>query len=256
MNFLCYVFLSHLPYVEEETRFIDGKEQRCLIIPTESNQIKRGKQGNWLMILRLAEKDLNPRMQTHDIQLVYLSKKYIDEYRGNGIHDRTMRMGRVYAHDRTPSRKIDRTNRSADIMLEGAFKLSDIPKQMIFRNSENDKRYISGLTIKSLSSLSTVYTGTVCLDDIPSSMIVTNQETGKKYVNIRFKKLDLLDTYMNTHVLVITGADGSEIEIGRFKEWINTDGKQTPPSTATPEEIHNTGVNQRQTPQEIDGIKF
>lgn len=254
MTFLAYVFLSHLPLVMEETRVVEGKEQKCLIIPTETNQIKRGKQGNWMMILRLAEKDLNARMQTHDVQLMYLNEDYIKKYRANGIHDRTMRMGRVYVHDRTPSKKLDRTNDASDLLCDGVIILSDIPKDMIFRNDENDKRYVSNLTFKNLQNDNTIHTGFICIDDIPRQMILTDPQTGKKYVNVRFKKLDKLDTYMNTHILVATNKEGSEIEIGRFKEWSKIGGAPSNPSK-TEESQHNTTVVPR-IPQSIDGYRF
>lgn len=254
MDYLVYVFLSKLPLVLEETRYIEGREQKCLILPVESNQIKKGKQGNWLMILRLAECQLNARMQTHDVQLMYLSEDYIKKYQANGIRDRTMRMGRVYAHDRTPSKKIDRTNNASDLLCDGVIILSDIPKDMIFRNDQNDKRYVSNLTLKNIGNDSTIHTGSICIDDIPRQMILTNPETGKKYVNVRFKKLDKLDTYMNTHILVATNKEGSEIEIGRFKEWSKVGDTPSNPSN-TEESQHNTTVVPR-IPQSIDGYRF
>lgn len=256
MTYLAYLFLSHLPCVESETRFIDGREQVCLILPTESNQIKKGKQGNWMMILRLAERFPNAKQITHDVQLQYLLQSEVDKSYRLGYHDRTAHMGRVYVHDRTPERKIDRTNRSSDVCCDGIIILSDIPKDIIFRNAENDKRYLGKLTFKSTSDDSLIYTGSICVDDIPSQHIKTGPNTGKKYVNTRFKKLEKLDTYMNTHKLVIITDEGSEIEIGRFKEWQRTEGRTMAPPPVQPEDIHNTGVNQRQTPESIDGLKF
>lgn len=256
MNFLAYLFLSHLPYVETETRFIDGQEQVCLILPTESNQIKRGKQGNWMMMLRLAERPPNVKQITHDIQLPYLTEKALEKSRREGYHDRTAHMGRVYVHDRTPERKIDRTNRSSDICCDGIVILSDIPKNLIFRNAENAKRFLGNLTFKSNVDNGLIYTGSVCVDDIPPHHIKTDPNTGKKYVNTRFKKIEKLDTYMNTHKLVIITDEGSELEIGRFKEWQKTGGRTITPMPVRPEDIHDTGVNQRQAPESIDGLKF
>lgn len=47
--------MSHLPNVLSETRIIDGKEQTCLILPVDDNQIIKGKWGNWVMRLHLYE---------------------------------------------------------------------------------------------------------------------------------------------------------------------------------------------------------
>lgn len=226
----------------------------CLIIPTTTNQIKRGKQGNWLMMTRLAELPPNARMQTHDLQLSYLTEDELQKSLACGYHDRTAHLGRVYAHDRTPSKKIDRSNKSSDIRCDGVIVLSDIPKRLIFRNAENDKRYVESLTFKAYGDDSVIYTGAICIDDIPSGYILTDPGTGKKYVKTRFKKMKSLDTYMNTHHLVIAGPSGAEIEIGRFKEWSRTDIR--PIQDAQQKEEHDTTVTPRPTPKSIDGMRF
>lgn len=257
INYLAYIFLSHLPLVIEEKRVIDSKEETCLVLPVKENQIKKGRQGNWMFMCRLAELPPNEKMQTHDIQLSYLTEEDLQKSYDFGYHRRTAHMGRVYEHDRTPEKKIDRTNHATDIRCDGVIVLSDIPKSKIFANAENAKRYISGLTFKALQEDGIIYTGSICLDDIPRDDVQTQPDTGKKFVTVRFKKLERLDTYMNTHQLVIARNDGSEIEIGRFKEWKKEgyEPEQQQP-TQNPEEIHNTGVNQRIAPDYIGGIKF
>lgn len=256
MNYLAYLFLSHLPYVEVENRLINGKEEPCLIIPTKTNQIKKGKQGNWMMMCRLAELPANERMQTHDIQLSYLTEEELQKSYDFGYHKRTAHMGRVYEHDRTPSKKLDRTNNASDVRLDGIIILSDIPKDLIFRNGENAKRYIQGLTIRGTPDNGIIYTGSICVDDIPRQDIQTDPNTGKKFISIRFIKLPILDTYFNTHQLIIARPNSDDIiEIGRFKEW----RKEGYVPTSAPQQYPtppNTGVNQRNTPSEINGIRF
>lgn len=255
MNYLCYMFLSDLPMVLEEYRFIDGKEQPCLIIPTATNQIKKGNRGDWLMIFRLAECPPNPKQQTHDIQLTYLNPDDLQKSMASGRNKRTMRMGRVYEHDRTPSKKLDRTNRNTDTECVGTIILSDIPKKLLHEKKNTGKRYLTGLRFSRYGDTATVYTGFICVDDIPKNYILTDTETGKKYIRAWFRKLERLDTYMNTHHLVIEGAEGTEIEIGRFKEWVKaeTSGTPNPPAPQGPE--HTTTINPR-PPMSVDGIKF
>lgn len=252
MNYLCYLFLSSMIHVDEESRFIDGREQPCLIIPTETNQIKRGKHGTWLMILRLAECPPNRKQITHEIQQMCISQDMLndrDRYRME-LH-KMMHLGRVYEHDRTPSKKIDRTNLHTDIECVGTVMLSDIPKNFLHREKDTGKRYLSGLRFSRCDDSNVIYTGFICVDDIPKQYIQTDTDTGKKYVRARFRKLDRLDTYMNTHHLVIDGAEGSEIEIGRFKEWVKEGASPNMP--AMPE--HNTTITPR-PPMSVDGIKF
>lgn len=252
MNYLCYLFLSHLPLVLEEKRFIDGKEQTCLVIPAESNQIKKGKRGNWLMILRLAELPPNYKSQTHCVQLVYLTPEYIQRYKSNGIHELTERMGRVYEHDRTPAKKLDRRNGATDIVCDGTISLSDIPKEKIFLSPDNRRRYVSDLIFRSLNQDSTIYTGCICIDDIPPELIKTEYTTGKRIINVRFKQLAIIDTYMNTHQLVVKTDHGTEIEIGRFREWSRVPDPQNP----DPKPIQPPVRNNPQTPFSIDGVKY
>ena len=241
--------------VLERTEIIDGKEEACLLIPTKTNQIKKGKQGNWYFICRLAGLPPNERMQTHEIQLTYVSPEDLQRSYDFGYHKRTAHMGRVYEHDRTPEKKIDRTNYARDIDLRGDICLSDIPRELIFSNAENAKKYISNLTFKGLQDDGFIYAGSLCVDDIPKDDIWQDQNTGKKYVSVRLVKLKSLDTYMNTHQLIIARQDGTEIEIGRFKEF-QKEGYTPSQTLHRTEDIHNTGVNQRDLPSEINGIKF
>lgn len=251
-----FFFFSHLPCVLEEKKIVEGREEICLVLPTKTNQIKKGKQGNWMMMCRLAELPPNAKMQTHNVQLSYLTEEEIQKSYAFGYHKRTAHMGRVYAHDRTPEKKLDRTNNATDIRLEGVVILSDIPKDLIFRNAENAKRYIQGLTIRAAFDNGVIYTGSVCVDDIPKQDVQTDPNTGKKFITTRFIKLPTLDTYFNTHQLIIARPNSNDvIEIGRFKEW-RKEGYV--PTSAPPQYpvSSNTGVNQRNMPNEINGIRF
>lgn len=254
MNYLCYLFLNNLVHVEEESRFIDGKEQPCLIIPTATNQIKKGRQGNWLMIFRLSECPPNANHITHDIQLTYLDEESLQKSYEGRYHSRTAHLGRVYEHSGTTSKKIDRTNYFTDIECDGVLSLSDIPDMGILMNTDNHKRYVQNVVFKAIGDDNRIFTGVICLDEIPARYVWMDPNTGKKYVNTRFKKLSKLDTYMNTHHLVIMVAGGSEIEIGRFKEWVRTESVQNPSTPAPRNEAHPTTVNP--APYSIDGIKF
>ena len=161
-------------------------------------------------------------------------------------------MGRVYEHDRTPSKKLDRTNNARDIDIRGDICLSDIPHELIFSNAENAKKYISNLTFKGVYDSNFIYTGSICLSDIPKEDRWQDPNTGKKYVSVRLVKLKTLDTYMNTHTLIIARQDGTEIEIGKFKEW-KRDGYIPPQNPQNP--IHPSEPP-KNVPDTLNGIKF
>lgn len=253
MNYLAYFFWNHLISVQEERRIVDGKEEICLVIPTITNQLKRGKKGNWYSICRLAECEPNPNNQTHDIQLTYLSEAEVQKSYDFGYHRRTAHLGRVYEHDRTPEKKLDRTNNASDIRLDGVIVLSDIPKDLIFRNGENNKRYISNLTFRGLKGDDgMIFTGSLCVDDLDPRDIQQDPNTGKKFINVRLRIMDKLDTYFNTHELVIVRPDNECIQIGLFKEW-RKEGYIPPSAPMQYPEVPN---NQRDLPSQINGIKF
>lgn len=257
MNYLAYLFLSKMPCCLERRLIIDGKEEVCLVLPTKKNQIKKGKLGTWMMMCRLAECEPNEAQQTHDVQLTYLTEEAVRDSYDFGYHRRTAHLGRVYEHDRTPEKKVDRTNYATDVKLDGEIVLSDIEKSLIFKGPADNKRYITNLVIRGLPDIGLIYKGSVCVDDIDAKSIFTDPNTGKKKIRVKFHKLPRCDCFMNTHELVMVTEDGSEFQIGLFKEFESVGGVKVPPQPQpTDEEIHNTGVNQRQMPSEIGGIKF
>ena len=136
--------------------------------------------------------------------------------------------------------------------MRGDICLSDIPRDLIFSNAENAKKYISNLTFKGLYDENYIYTGSICLSDIPQQDRWQDPNTGKKYVSTRLIRLPQLDTYMNTHELVIARSDGSCVQIGFFKEW-RKDGYVPPQNPQYPTPPSHP---ERNTPTEIGGIKF
>lgn len=206
-----------------------------------------------MMMCRLAECKPNERQQTHDIQLTYLTPEDLQRSYDFGYHRRTAHMGRVYEHDRTPEKKLDRTNNARDIRLDGTIVLSDIPKDLIFRNGENNKRYVSNLTFRGLNGNDgLIFTGSLCIDDIPRDCIETNPDNGKKFINVTLRKMEKLDTYFNTNELVIVRPDGECIPIGLFKEW----KKEGYVPTNEPLPYIPPSEPERRQPDSIQGIKF
>lgn len=259
MQYIAHLFLSHLPYVEEEVRIVNGREEKCLILPTKTNQLKKGKRGNWIMVLRLNEEPPNEELTTHTLQLGYLNYDEVDKAKKMGVYKNSQRLGRVREHDRTPSKKVNRDNSKAiDLISDGAICLDNIPDELLVRNPQNKKYYLKCTFRRKGNDGTAIFsTGAVCIDDIPHECIITNPRTGKRNVRCRFKRSKFMDTYYNTHELVCVMSDGSEIEIGRFREWTkatNTQkriaqfqSKENPPS-------QTTTVPMPETPKRNDNI--
>lgn len=228
MDFIAHFFWNHLPYVESENRIINGKEEVCLIIPTKTNQLKKGKRGNWVSTFRMVAVPPNEEMTTHEIQLGYLNYDEVDKAKKLGVYSGTQHIGRVREHDRTPSKKVNRDNsKSIDLISDGAICLDNIQDDLLVRNPQNKKYYLKCTFRRKGNDGTAIFsTGAICIDDIPQECIITNPRTGKRNVRCRFKRSEFMDTYYNTHELVCVMPDGSEIEIGRFREWTKATNTQ------------------------------
>lgn len=218
MEYMGHIFWNHLPYVDEEIRFINGKEQVCLIIPTDTNQIKRGKWGNWLSTFRILEERPNEQGTTHRIELAYRTMEDKKLAKKRGFLSRTARMGRL--RELTPPHCQRDNSAATDVAIDGAICLDCIKDNMHVLNRQSNKVYVR-CTFKQIIAGATpiLLTGAICIDDIPADYIQTNPRTGKRNVRCRLKKNTYMDANFNTHHLVVITESGSEIEIGRFREW-------------------------------------
>lgn len=245
--------MHRLPHVLTETRMIDGKEQTCLILPVDDNQLRKGKSGNYFLSLRMMEEPPNPKGHSHTIALRWNDKKGLEEAHRKGIDRYTRNLGVARAYEKTRVTEVHDQNCVEDIEFAGEIVLSDIPKKQFWRHRQSNRWFIPYLRFKSIHDDEKIWTGSICISDIPENHIHEYPDSGKKYVRVRFKKMDKLDIYMNTHTLIIDAKDGSQIEIGRFREWKKQG--EVIKNEIPPQEIHDTPVNQR-TPESIDGLLF
>lgn len=257
MNYWAVLFLSDLRGAFEETRFVNGREQNCLIIPADDGQLVRNHKGGWILRVEFNEVPANPKRMTHEMKLKFRSRGEADKAEREGWLRKMQHFGRVYPQSRDYNPRRDRTNHTKDIMLDGVINLSDIPRDKIRLNKRNGKRYVYNLTLCPTGDRNIIYTGLICVDDIPRRFVMTDPYTGRKTLNVHFLKTERIDLFMNTHKLLIVSDDGTELEIGTFKEWKKEGSAEAPQPTPSSDdgEIHNTGVNQRM-PDSINGIKF
>lgn len=198
------------------------------------------------------EEPPNPKGHSHRIALQWRDKESLERAQQLGIAGRTIRMGCARAYNPDKNKELPNINDGEDKELNGEIILSDIPKKLIIQNFQNKMRYVHSLKMKSLQDDGKIWMGSICLDLIPKHHILEYSDSGKKYIKVRFKKLKKVDLYMNTHILVID-TNGSEIEVGRFREFRKNG--EVVKNEISPEEIHDTPVNQRQ-PESIDGLRF
>lgn len=168
MDFFGRVTLSSLPFVTERREVVNGKEQVCLLIPTEEAQLKRSKRGEYGFNFRLKEVGPNPLMHSHRMSLVYRTKDDAYKSQKENTFNEAADIGFMRPLDERTYKKKDRTNNMTSILA----------------------------------------TGVICLSDITPDDIETDPRTGKKYLRTTFKKMQLLDDFNNSHELVVSRPDG------------------------------------------------
>lgn len=254
MNYNAFFFIGQLYGVTEELRFVNGKEQICLVIPTDTNEIYRGKHGGWYMHLSFREIPVTSKGQTHKIALQFKDKESVERAQRQGWRRRVEELGRIYPHIDKP--KVDRTNTCPDIELQGYLSLNDIPQNIISYSRKWKKKYIWNIRIEDFSDPSLVYVGSLCLTEILPRFRYQNPESGKYYTKILVTKLERLDINMNTHGIYAVDQTGAKVEIGRLVAMRN--GQPVCPLKYREDENKSNNANGQnpRPPKSIDGIKF
>lgn len=91
--------------------------------------------------------------------------------------------------------------------------------------------------------------GKLFLDSIQREDIKTDPMTGRKYVDFRFRKTERLDSFGNSHEVIVR-TDYGEHQIGLAKEIRDEEGWFTPPAGSGAPEEH------KQQSPEYDGYKW
>lgn len=264
MPYIAHICLDWFPRVDEEIRMVDGEEQVCLVLPTKLNQLKRTNQNRWMLGLFMQDEPPNAKMISHDVRIMPLSRAWEKKLKNLGLGKKFLSIGRMRIYQYDESKRLIKKSGLEKVVYEGVICLDYVPKQSLVEGERKSKARSFRCTFKPKeSSPDWLAEGFVNIDALPPTEIFQNKDTGKRYVKCLFKTMEEKDNYNNTHQLVVKMQGGAEIEVGRFQMFVKEKPKSTqaaPPPT-TPKESdddseHNTGVNQRTTPQYIDGYKF
>lgn len=254
MRYFAFFNIGRLHGVTEELRFVQGKEQVCLVIPTQTNQMYKGRNGEWNMQLNLFDGLSNDKGRSHILQLQFRNMDEMRKAKAEGWQPIVNNLGNVYPEVKAP--KVDRTNHCANIELHGYLSLSDIPQRLVTEHRATKKKYLKNVQVADPTDPNIIYTGAICLTDVLQQFRLKSPETGKLYVKVIFKTSDKLDYGMNTHVIYATDGKGTKIEIGRLKEWrkdqpVLVEKKDNPQTMPNP-----VAQNNPRPPRSIDGMKF
>lgn len=202
MNFFGSFIVSKLPLAFEEVRMVEGKEQVCIVLPTESCLMKRSRRGTWSVPVRLDELPPNPRTATHRFKLDAARFRSWDKLRSLGVAPDDVWLGEIRPFIDAPEKALDYTNNMTDIVCEGV----------------------------------------IFIDDIKMSDVLQDPRTGRRFVNVKFRRSEKLDREGNSHELVIgpqersvarlrqTSLDGKEVD-STPRPFDETQRNQQPPTS-------------------------
>jgi hypothetical protein len=207
-----------------ERRMINGKEQNAVVIPCEEGQVFFTKRREPILKFMMQELP-SPEYSgvTHRLALLYHSKEEIEWARRAGYRRYSQETGRCIPWSDHTERCIDyEDNQGTDIYAKGCICLDDIRRPDMVTDPHTGRQRLR-CQFRNIDADGTpiMLLGEIYVSEIVDDDIVINEETGHKNVPCAIKKLKNFDRLFNTHVLVVTKADGREVEIGRFREYRN-----------------------------------
>lgn len=200
-------FISKLPFCFEKQEMVNGVEKTCLVIPYDEAQMGRARNGAVFLKLMINQLNPNPQLRTHKIRLGFRDYNEMAKAQRLGVFERANNLGFLYLRSDDPSAKVDYTNNMTQIFCDGK----------------------------------------LFLDSIQREDIKVDHMTGRKYIDFSFRKTPKLDSFGNSHEVIVRTEYG-EHQIGVAKELRD---KDTQPSENTQQTTEN-----KQTPSEYDGYKW
>lgn len=205
-------FISKLPFCFEKLEMVNGVEKTCLVIPYDEAQMGRTRNGSVFLKLKLNQLDPNAQLRSHKIRLGYRDYNEVNKAKQLGYYDTANNLGYLYvrADGDGKDAKVDYTNNMTQIFCDGK----------------------------------------LFLDSIQREDIKVDPMTGRKYIDFSFRKTPKLDSFGNSHEVIVRTEYG-EHQIGLAKELRDKDGWFSQPSENTQQPNEN-----KQTPSEYDGYKW
>lgn len=218
MHYHMTIMLNRLPLTYTERRMIGGHEEACLVIPIERNQLFYTKAGDVFIKAICKEEPIGAQGDTHRIALFYKNNEEIGKARLSKVYYRTEHIGRLKPFLMGGENR-DWTNYATPVNEEGYICLDYIDKRsMVFVKGSNKLMIEAKYTFVDARKIERLCVGMIIVSDIKREDIIVNPRTGLKNIKCVFKKLERMDTLNNTHGLFVKRPDGSEIQIGKFRE--------------------------------------
>lgn len=211
MKYVGTFFLSKLPFCFEKQEMVNGVEKTCLVIPCDEAQLDRTRHGAWFIRLKCTVVPPNPQRRAIKLMLGYRSWPEVHKAKKLRYYNETEDMGYLFVDSHhSNAKKIDKTNNMTDILC----------------------------------------TGKIFLDSVQREDIKVDSQTGRRYIDFSFRKTALLDSFGNSHELIVKTGYG-EHQIGLAREIVN-DQKRAD-NTAT---THSDSKDSKTSPSEYEGYNW
>lgn len=261
-DFFLWIRLSRLPHSYVKREVVEGMEQNVLCLPIKESQLFMDKSGD-ICVKGIMEElpQVDSGGATHRFKLMYRNAAESKKARIAGYEHATKFLGTAIPWKQDMERTHQFPNdKATDISIRGAICLDDITDEDMVVKTTTAQKFVP-CTFKSVGPKGTpiLLVGMIDMDSIVDNDIVLNPRTGKRNIPCTIKKMEETDFNRNTHILVVTKKDGSEIEIGRFREYKEATKTQAR-IAAIQEELapqeHEQTEEQPIKPLQIDGYNF
>lgn len=145
MNYFLSLILSNIPGSTERMEVIKGVEKQCLVIPIDSGQLIRMRNGGLKIKVRLNECESDGSTKTHKAKLMFRSFSEAKKYKDTRVGTLVKNIGAMYLdYDKENFREqLDMENRkSTDVLIKFRIFLDVIQPSSIRRDPVSNRRYV------------------------------------------------------------------------------------------------------------------
>lgn len=214
--------LLSIPFSFVERRVYDGQEELMFCVPLKRARIQHDKRGRFLLrfyAVNPTDEKLKARGCTHQLMLA-AQRNIKEELKATGDY-RINNAGSLipYLYGEIPR------NQGRDVRIEGVLDYDLMCDEKTIKECCPDGNRLPCIFRTRYGSEKPMFCkGFLFVREILNSSIKVNPETGKKYIPCVFRKMLEVDNQKNSHEVVFVRPNGTEVQIGVFREYLPTGG--------------------------------
>jgi NDP-sugar pyrophosphorylase family protein len=257
MRYKFLLNISSLPFAFEETCFVQGQNEPCIVIPLKFSGAITTQNGKAYIAFNVFEREDVPHGATHAAEVritdekvrnyAYAHKQNID--RNGYLFPFVQFSGKARPYMEK------RENPGTDIFLKGTINKTAIEQSGV-------KMVGTAKSIQcAIKTIDESGTQIYCIGYIMTARVAdeyceTSRFDGCKRAQVKLIKRKIVDMYGYTHGMYVMKGDGRWIEIGRFQEY--REAENMPKKEEAPQEVDEQP--KQQSPDDdiafIDGLKL